>query len=168
MNIWSSDTDNFNFEEIRAEILEWRNEARPEGHKLLLEDITDEKVWAEICFLIETYRDDEKGNMDKDLKNKVIAISDYFWHDSEYKILGYNLNSVFEALGNTDNQSIYCDKNNLRGKDGCEHFVFRMIAPGVDAEELIEKIEDGRISEKTLYKKYTRSLRPYIREIYGC
>lgn len=165
--IWSSDTDSFDFEEIRADILERRNDSRPEGYKLLLEDIDDNAVWEEICYLIEQYREDEKLLLDKELDNKVIAISDTFWHDSEYKLLGYNLNSIFDAL-KSESQRLYCTQYNVRGVDYSTLYTFRMVAPGVDAEELVEKLEDGRVSESTLYKKYTRSLRPYIRKIYGC
>ena len=165
--IWENDACAYDFEEVKAGILERRNDSRPEGYKLLPCDISEGDVWEEIAWLIEMSRDDEQALIDKELNNKVIAISNSFWNDAEYKVLGGNLNSIFDAL-ECENQRLYCTQHNVCGKDNGTRYTFREVKAGVDAEELIEKYEDGKISASTIYKKYTRSLRPYIRKIYGC
>lgn len=171
--IWSNDYNSFNEEEIRLDLLEQRNETRPEGYKLLPEDISDDEVSSDIYEKIASYLDDEKALLDKELPNNILIVASVaHWHGTygAYKLLDRaNLNAIFEVLQH-DNQKVFVDSYNVRAydghHDGTNFYTFRMIKEGVNALELWEKIQAGKLSRRTIMNS-TVSLRPAVREIYG-
>lgn len=174
-DIWNNDACTYDFDEVRAELAEQDNEWLDEGDdRVEPEDVEENRVWEEIHMRLSFWKDDEKRNLNMPLANNILMFIDAgYWNGRAqgYRLLDDNLNSIFDGMREAE-QHLYYDRYEVMGTDihhdGRHYYTFRVVAPGVDAEELLEKLEDGRVSESTAYKKYTRSLRPYIRKIYGC
>lgn len=51
--------------------------------------------------------------------------------------------------------------------DGTNHIMFREVRPDVDIEKLFDKIYNNEPISKATLNRYTRSLRRYVKQIYG-
>ena len=114
---------------------------------------------------------DERINLDKQIDGVVIAFADLgLWNGRRqgYKILGHNINGIFNV--SEDDNEWYGDGFNIRGSlthhDGTHYVLYRVAKDMDEAERIGEMIYNREIDEAGFRKK-TRSLYPYVAEIYG-
>lgn len=158
--IWKS---TFNIEDYNDFIVEEHPEAMYD------EDLQRELIWD----LKLMYLDDEKHyNLNKPLNNKVVVIADLGLWDGRkkcYKFSGYNLNEIFN-IGSWDEAHWYYDRYNIHCRhlhhDGVNYYMFRELKDDKFEDILCQKINDGTLTSKDI-TRYTKSLVPYIKEIYG-
>lgn len=138
------------------------------------EEITDNMISNRIYNDIDLSFEDETINLNKQLNGRILAIADMgLWNGRRtgYKILGNNLNEVITCGIGCDEKEIYCDAYNVRARgyhhDGSNEVEFREIREDKDIEPLLEKIYNQEPFSRAEINRYTRSLRPYIKEIYG-
>lgn len=137
------------------------------------EDVTDEQ--AEQFLYSENQADFECecSNLDKELDNRIIAIADLGLWDGRrtgYKLCSNNLNEVM-FTGNEDYNHIYYDGYNVCKKachhDGTNYITFRELRPNVDIEKFTDMLYNGEYVSKQTLNRYTKSLRKYVKEVYG-
>jgi hypothetical protein len=147
---------------------EFLSEAYPEIEQ------TEENVTQVIYDHIDMYFDAETSNLDKQLDGRILAIASMgLWNGrkSGYKILGNNLNEVLTSSIGCDEKEVYCDSYNVYAEgyhhDGKNYVEFREIREDRNIENLLDKIYSGKEVTRREMNYYTRSLRPYIKSIYG-
>ena len=123
---------------------------------------------------IDMWFDDETSNLDKQLDGRILCIADMgLWNGrrSGYKILGNNLNEVLTCGIGCDEKEVYCDGRNVLAKgyhhDGRNYVEFREIREDRNIENLLTKLYNNEEVTRKEINYYTRSLRPYIKQIYG-
>lgn len=132
-------------------------------------DVTD-TIYEEI----DMWFDDETSNLYKVLDGRILAIANMgLWNGrrSGYKILGNNLNEVLTCGIGCDEKEIYCDAYNVCAlgyhHDGYNTVEFREIREDRDIDKLLNKIYNNEEVTCREINYYTKSLRPYIKEVYG-
>ena len=88
-----------------------------------------------------------------------------------YKLLSRrNLNEIM-CCGNEDYNHLYYDGFNVYKEaihhDGTNHIMFREVRPDVNIEKLCDMIYNNEVISRATLNKYTRSLRRYVKKIYG-
>ena len=78
---------------------------------------------------------------------------------------------VSQILSSSDDYATwFCDPYNVKYEgvhhDGTNYVIYRVARDREHAEELVDKIAYGRMSEEQ-FRKATRSLRPYVARVYG-
>ena len=155
----------------------WNSEINLDDWKDFIEeeypDYTDESFLYERCSnMNDIYLEDEKMNLNKELKNPIICIADLgLWNGrkSGYKILGNNLNEIFN-IGDFDDAHWYVTKYNIKCSekhhDGINHYLFRELKDIKFLDLLCQKCIDDMLTPQDI-ALYTRSLKPYVSKIYG-
>lgn len=159
--IWSSDyyiNDNAREEYENS----YRELCDDDGYRM------SDRQWAEV---VDGYLSDERMNLDQTVDGIIIAFADLgLWQGRRqgYKILGSKINSIFSV--SEDDNEWYGDGFNIRGNlthhDGTHRILYRVAKDQEDAERIAEQIYNRRIDEAG-FRKRTRSLYPYVAEIYG-
>ena len=154
----------------RKEIAEAMNEYIDEDEEELTAD--DYPVFERLQENIGYTYDDEKINLNKTLPNNIIAIADVGKWDgrkSGYKVFGNNLNEVL-YFGDCDDIYVYCDRYDvcsvMAHHDGRHYVTYRMVKDGVDIDNFLDKVYNGTYTKKDI-TRYTKSLRPYVKAVYG-
>jgi hypothetical protein len=136
--------------------------------------VDDSRVTDEVYDRIDMEFEDEESNLYKQLDGRILAIASMgLWNGrkSGYKILGNNLNEVLTSSIGCDEKEVYCDAYNVYAEgyhhDGRNHVEFREIREDRNIENLLDKIYSGKEVTRREMNYYTRSLRPYIKSIYG-
>lgn len=164
--IFNDDPTNFKFDEIKNTLAEeWDDE---------FEDIDDNDVWNRIYNEINWSYDDELYNLDIDTEGDIIAIASMdLWNGirTGYKLLNRrNLNEIM-SCGNEDYNHLYYDGFNVCKKaihhDGINYIMFREVRPEVNIDRLCDMIYNNEEISKATLNRYTRSLRRYVKKIYG-
>lgn len=139
-----------------------------------VENITEEKITDEVYFQIDMNFGDEKLNLDKQLDGRILCIANMgLWNGRRtgYKILGNNLNEVLTCGIGCDEKEVYCDGRNVLAKgyhhDGRNYVEFREIREDRNIENLLTKLYNNEEVTRKEINYYTRSLRPYVKQIYG-
>ena len=116
--------------------------------------------------------DEERMNLDKEVDGVIVAFADLgLWdgHHQGAKIFGTNVSKILYD-SNCDYAKWYCDRWNVRFEgahhDGRNHYLYRVAKDRDTAERLVEKIAYEGMTEKQ-FMKATKSLRPYVAEVYG-
>ena len=159
--IWTSDT--YLDDDAREEYQQYQRE--------ILENeeycVTDHE-WAEV---VDGYLADERMNLDKEVEGVIIAFADVGrWNGRRqgYRILGSTINDIFTI--SEDNNEWYSDGNNIRGilthHDASHYVLYRVAKDQETAERIAEQIYNREIDEAG-FRKRTRSLHPYVAEVYG-
>lgn len=162
------DNTNVNEEDYREAFEEYcEMNGYEEGEKDL-----SEYVWE----TIDMYLQDEHSNLNKTINGNILVIADLgFWDGrrSGYKIIHTNnLNAIFNVLGGDyDYFKFYCDRYDVKAElhhhDGTHYLTFREIREGKDITSLTDKLyEQEEITQKEI-TRYTKSLKPYVKQIYG-
>lgn len=132
-------------------------------------DVTD-TIYEDINIWFE----DEESNLYRNLTGRVIAIANMgLWNGrcSGYKILGNNLNEVLTCGIGCDEKEVYCDAYNVKAEgyhhDGRNFVEFREIREARDIDALLTKIYNNEKISRSTLNYYTKSLRPYVKEVYG-
>ena len=132
-------------------------------------DVTD-TIYEELDMWFE----DEQSNLYRKLDGRILCIADLgLWNGrrSGYKILGNNLNEVLTSSIGCDEKEIYCDAYNVCAigyhHDGRNHVEFREIRENRNIENLLDKLYNNEEVTRKEINYYTKSLRPYIKQVYG-
>lgn len=155
-------------EEEEKAVKEFLSDAYPEIEQ------TEENVTQELYDHIDTYFEDEVTNLNKELNGRILCTANMgLWNGrrSGYKILGTNLNEVITSSIGCDEKEIYCDAYNVCAigyhHDGRNYVEFREIREDRDIEKLTDKLYMGEPVTRKEINYYTKSLRPYVKQIYG-
>ena len=141
-----------------------------------IEEPTDREVMDEVYFNEEMWYEDEHYNLNKELNGRVIAIAwqtgRWNYKGTGYKILSNNLKDVLQPLGNSiDYMNIYADQYNIKSKqyhhDGTHHVEYRELREDTNYDLLLDKLYMNEPVSREMIRKYTKSLRPYVKQIYG-
>lgn len=123
---------------------------------------------------IDIWFEDEESNLYKVLDGRILAIANMgLWNGRRagYKILGNNLNEVLTSTIGCDDKEVYCDAYNVCAlgyhHDGYNTVEFREIREDRDIDRLLNKIYNNEEVTRREINYYTKSLRPYIKEVYG-
>lgn len=158
--IWTCDS--FLDEDARKEYQESRRECSGDREC----KVTDEE-WADEASL---WLDDERTNLNKEVDGVIIAFADLgLWHGRRkgYKIIGHNIANI---LHSSHDAEWFGDSYNIRGveyhHDGTNYILYRVAKDMETAQRIAEKIYSGAADEAR-FCRMTRSLHPYVAEIYG-
>ena len=154
--------------ELEADTKEFLSEFYPEIEQ------TEENITQQIYDDIDMIFEEELVNLNKQLDGRVLAIASMgLWNGrvSGYKILGDNLNEVVKASIGCDEKHVYCDRYNVVAEgyhhDGRNFVEFREIREDKDIDRFLEKIYMNEPITRAEIRKYTKSLRPKVKAIYG-
>ena len=132
-------------------------------------DVTD-TIYEEIDMWFE----DERSNLFRILDGRILCIAGVGkWNGrrSGYAVLGNNLNEILTCNIGCNEKEIYCDGFNVLAKgyhhDGRNYVEFREIREDKDIDPLLDKLYSNIPVSREEIRKYTKSLRPYIKQIYG-
>ena len=139
------------------------------------EEIDEQRILDAVTDRIDMDFDDERANLDKQLEGRILCIANIgTWRGrfSGYKILGTNLNNIISPHGDSiEDFKIYMDGRNVywtgHHHDGVNHVEFREIREDRNIENLLDKLYNQEEVTRKEINYYTRSIRPYIKEIYG-
>lgn len=155
-------------EDYEKHAREFLSEAYPEIEQ------TEENIQQEVYDNIDMFFEDELLNLSKKLPNNIIAIADIGrWNGrvQGYKILGNNLNEVVSSSIGCDEKEVYCDAYNVRATgyhhDGRNHVLFRELREDRNIDNFLDKIYNNETISSSTLNYYTKSLRPYVQEVYG-
>lgn len=155
----------------------WNSEIDLEDWKDFIEEeypeYTDETFLFERCSnMNEIYLEDEKINLNKILNNPIIAFSSLgLWDGRKYGYipLKNNLNNIFD-ISMYDETHWYTDQYDVRCKnyhhDGVNFYLFRELKDLKYMDIIRKKLFEGNLIKKDI-TRYTRSLKPYVKNIYG-
>lgn len=159
--IWTSEM--FYDEEARKEHEEFKRDYFGKDDY----EVTDEEWWD----VVNDSLGDEQMNLNKPVDGVIIAFADLgLWQGRRqgYKILGSTINDIF-SVSEEDNEW-YGDGFNIRGclrhHDGTHYVLYRVAKDIEDAERIANLIYNLQIDEEG-FRKRTRSLYPYVANIYG-
>lgn len=159
--IWTSET--YLDDDAREEYEQYKREALDDEDYC----VTD-REWTEV---VDGYLADERMNLDKEVEGVIIAFADVSrWNGRRqgYKILGSTINDIFSI--SEDNNEWFSDGNNIRDilthHDASHYVLYRVAKDRETAERIGEQIYNLEIDEAG-FRKRTRSLHPYVAEIYG-
>ena len=120
---------------------------------------------------------DEMCNLDTEINTKIIAIASVgLWNGRHtgYKELSYNLSDIFRVWDSCDYIKLSQKNGNIIGKgihhDGTNYVTFRKWVDNVSDEnkdKVLDALYDGKDNFQSLVKRYTRSIAPDIKAIYG-
>ena len=121
----------------------------------------------------DTYLEDERANLNKDVDGVIMCLVDVgTWH-GRYNGLGVEGTNIRDILYSNFGFGLskwYCDRWNVRGvqahHDGRNYLLYRVVESKEKAEWLKEMLLRGKMDEKK-FMRHTKSLRPYIAKVYG-
>lgn len=121
---------------------------------------------------------DETINLKKITEGNILAIADLGLWDGRHQ--GYSLTynkllSDILYIGNPNSAcasiKVFYDGKNVRKTihhhDGINHVLFREVRPNVNIHKLCDKIYNGETISNSTLNYYTRSLKRYVKDIYG-
>ena len=138
------------------------------------EDISDpDNLWQYMIATHNTYLDDERYNLNKYLDGRILIIADLgLWNGRKqgYKIIDGNISNILYD-NDADFIEWYADQYNIRATahhhDGTNHYLYREIREDRNIQILLDDTYNGREISRSKLNYYTRSIRPYVAEIYG-
>jgi len=111
-------------------------------------------------------------NLDIKLPGRILVIGDIgTWRGrfSGYKILPGNVKNIFSS--DCDYVEWYaenrCIKSTMHHHDGTNYLEYRVIREDRNIQNLLNKIYNQQEVSRQMINYYTRSLYPYIAEVYG-
>lgn len=159
--IWSNDSRMD--DEAREAYQDFQREVLDDDTYEVSDEEWDERV---NCLL-----DDERQNLNKHVDGVIIAFGDLgLWNGRRqgYQILGSNVADILYS--SCEHTEWYGDSYNIRGRmahhDGTNYVLYRVAKNRGEAERIACKIYNREIDEKG-FRKMTRSLYPYVAEVYG-
>lgn len=138
------------------------------------EDYDTVDVTDSIYDSIDMSFEDERSNLFRIIDGRIIAIASMgTWNGrkSGYKILGNNLNEVLTCGISCDEKEIYCDGFNVLAHgyhhDGHNYVEFRELREDTNYQNLLDKLYSNVEVSREEIRRYTKSLRPYVKQVYG-
>ena len=139
---------------------------------LMYDGITSDKISEEdIDALINDYLEDERANLNVEVDGIIIAYADLGLWDGHHKGIKIFKNNVSEILySDSDYPHWYTDRYNVRATmphhDGTNYILYRVAKDRETAERIMNNILYKGKGED-YFKRNTKSLRPYVAEVYG-
>ena len=159
--IWNGEwfIDNEFRNSIKKDMIE---DGRPE------EEIDD----TDIDYVINDYLEDERANLDVRIDGVIIAYANLGLWDGRHKGIKIFRDDISTILYSSDSDypHWYVDKYNVRATmphhDGTNYVLYRVAKDRETAERIMNNIlYEGKGEE--YFKRNTKSLRPYVAEVYG-
>lgn len=146
-------------------------------HTIYNDDIDYSELSAEdMDYYDNDYFNDELINLKVSTEEQIIAIADIgLWNGRKqgYRVCNRLLSECL-TVGNKDYNHLYYDGFNVRKTtkhhDGTNYILFREFKPGLSnasKENFINKVYSGETIDNATLNRYTRSLRRYVKEVYG-
>ena len=139
-------------------------------------DIDDDTLREEMYELNANYLDDECMNLNIYTQGCIICIADIgLWNGRRtgYKFYGHNIGKCLEFFKDCDYADFYVDRYDFRCEqthhDATTYAVFRELKPNLSSDQennFLWMIYNGTVTKKDI-TRYTRSLAPYIKKVYG-
>ena len=136
-------------------------------------DATEGAIYEYVNNCVNFDYEDEEVNLNKEIDGKILCIATIGRWDGRhqgYKVLGNNLKDILWSFG-CDDFHLYYDGFNIRGlgyhHDGRNSVEYREIRTDRCIDRLLDIIYSGEVITRQLLNYYTKSLRPYVKEIYG-
>lgn len=156
----------------------WQNiELKIEDWKDFLEEsfptVTDEYEQLNLIQELNSeYLWDERANLNKKIDGKILVLCDIGrWNGRAqgYKILDDNISSILEP--DCDYCEWYSDGYNIKCKgihhDSTNYYEYRVIRENRKIDNLLRDIFYGEEISRKKLNYYTKSLHPYVAEVYG-
>lgn len=158
----------------------WTNDDYSEWEACMLIDYPDEASREEEDIEInyeryhadcDSWLDDERGNLNKEVNGVIIAFVSLGLWDGRHQgagIIGTNVKDILHS--ECDYLDWYCDRYNVRCRashhDGTNYYLYRVAKDREQAERLVDAIAYKGMTEEE-FRKSTKSLRPYVAKVYG-
>ena len=150
----------------------WTNNDYEEWCEAMKDEITDEEITPEYyAFCCDNNLDDERINLDVEVDGYIVAFASLgLWNGrvNGAKLVGTNVRDILHS--NDDYVTWYCDPYNVKAEmihhDGTNYVIYRVARNKEFAEKLVNMIAYNGMTEEQ-FKRATRSLRPYVAEVYG-
>ena len=118
------------------------------------------------------YLDDERANLNKNVGGRILVIADLGLWDGRklgYKIIGSNISDIL--YDDCDYIEWYGDEKEIRAiashHDGTNYYTYRVIREDRNIDNLLDAIYNRESISAQKMNYYTKSLYPYVAEIYG-
>lgn len=118
------------------------------------------------------YLDDERLNLNKEIDGRILVIADigrWYGRAQGYKILDNNISSILDT--DCDYCEWYSDGYNIKftghHHDGVNYLEYRVIREDRNIDNLLRDLYYGEEISRKKLNYYTKSLHPYVAEIYG-
>lgn len=124
----------------------------------------------------EMYLEDERVNLDIELKNPILVIADLgLWNGRKkgYKIIeSGNIKDIFQSTVNGQSEcKWYCNGLDIIGEethhDGTNYYMYREIKDMDNIEKFTTRVYYGDAIPRSTVNKYTRSLAKDVARVYG-
>lgn len=155
-------------EEIEKEEKEFLKEEYPDT------EFTDYNITEQVLESINLSFNEEVMNLDKILDGRIVAIANMgLWNGRRtgYKILGDNLNEILTSSIGCDEKRVYCDRYNVYAEgyhhDGHNYVEFRELKEDTNYDILLNKLYSGEKVSRSDINRYTKSIRPHVKEVFG-
>lgn len=133
-------------------------------------ELSDDDWWEYCGRERDIWLDDERCNLNKEIDGVIIAIADLgFWNGrcDGTQIIGHNIKDILYT--DCDDAEWYGDGYNIHSTqyhhDGRNYITYRVVGSVEEAEKIQARVYNGA-SYADVYRS-TRSLYPYIGDIYG-
>lgn len=120
--------------------------------------------------------DDERANLNIPTENEIVVIADLgLWNGRRmaYKLLKGNVSNCLYFSRDGEGGRWYCDSYNLLGEeyhhDGTNYYTYRERRSDISYDawkNFLNKLYDGTATKRDI-SRYTKSLLPYVKEVYG-
>lgn len=152
----------------------WTNTDYDEWEKSMREDYPDEEEdlsyesYQDDCAI---WLDDERCNLNIEVEGYIVGYASLGLWNGGYNaaaIIGTNVKDILSS--ECDYLDWYADRYNVRCKaihhDGTNYYLYRVAKTREEAERLVKAIFYHGMTEEQ-FRKRTKSLRPYVAEVYG-
>lgn len=150
----------------------WTNNDYEEWCDAMKDEITDEEITPEYYdFCCEINLEDERANLNVEVDGYIVAFASLgLWNGrvNGAKLVGTNVRDILHSYD--DYVTWYCDVHNVKAEmihhDGTNYVIYRVARNKEFAEKLVNMIAYNGMTEEG-FRRATKSLRPYVAEVYG-
>lgn len=132
-------------------------------------------IWSNIDsdnYDADYYLEDERMNLDIPTDGRILVIADLgLWNGRRqgYKIINGNVSNIL--YDDADYVEWYSDGYNIKATahhhDGTNYYEYREIREDKNIDNLLNTIYNGEEITRRQLNYYTKSLHPYVAEVYG-
>lgn len=132
-------------------------------------------IWSNIdvdSYDADYYLEDERMNLDIPTDGRILIIADLgLWNGRRqgYKIINGNVRDIL--YDEADFVEWYSDGYNIKATahhhDGTNYYEYREIREDKNIDKLLDAIYNGEEITRRQLNYYTKSLHPYVAEVYG-
>lgn len=136
-------------------------------------DMEKEDIYEYISDMLGEYFQDEMSNLSVPCGDILVIADLGLWNGrhSAYKIIRSGKVNGILGVDTMDDAEFYCDQYNVLADiyhhDGCNHLEFREIKKGVNIQPLLDMLYNQEEVSRDIIRRYTKSMRPYIKKVYG-